>query len=119
MQWFKDTFFINFGDFLAHDYNFLYIVLLFILFEAFFYLGKEVALQFKMADKEDNNSINQDNDLERKWIQNYFRPRTEGGWLDWVFTRFAFLIMAFGFAALLWNGIIQFASLVCIGNTCL
>lgn len=118
MQWFKDIFFINFGDFLAHDYNFLYIVSLFILFETFFYLGKDVVRQSKMVEEEDNNSINQDNDLVSKF-QYYFRPRTEGGWLGWVYFRLLSLIIAIGVAAILWDGIIRFTALVCIGNSCL
>ena len=115
MEWLNNLIFYDVGDFLLYEGNFLYLFLLFALFEIRFLVGKEKIIEeFQSAIDQDkiNDSNEQTNNLITK-DQGYLNEKSSY-WphaiMSWIFT---FLIVI-----LLWNAIIHFTTLFCIGDKC-
>lgn len=138
MEWLTDILFLDFFEFIIYKYNFLYIFFLFILFEVcsslkfHLELGKHEAdrlfegreklaaddwiAEAEAKNKDEEGFYKTSHGIILKRYQNW--PTSKVDWFYWIYSKLISLLFAFLSAVILWNGIIRFTSLVCIGDKC-
>ena len=138
MEWFVDLIFLDFFQFLAYKYNFLYIVFLFILFEICSSINFGLEMSKHEVDRlyEGREELSEDDwiaEAEAKRIdhEGFYKtphgiifkrheswPTSKTDWFYWVWSKLVSLLFAFLSAVIMWHGIIRFTSLICIGDKC-
>ena len=136
MEWLTDILFLDFFEFITYKYNFLYIFFLFILFEIcsslHLELGKHEAdrlfegreklaaddwiAEAEAKNKDEEGFYKTSHEIILKRYQSW--PTSKVDWFYWICSKLISLLFAFLSAVILWDGIIRFTSLVCMGDKC-